>query len=194
MDAYLPKPVQAAALFQLVEQFTPKGQPNDQAGSSRSAKAAALPLERIDNSLSAVLLDWAGAVAGMEGDEKLLKELAEVFLDDHPRQRQLLRRALDSDDSEALCRAAHTLNGALGHFGAKPVIQAVFQLEKLAQENRLAEAAELYFALEPLLDQVCGALAEHQAMSPPGRIVEQIAVTSRDLMATPSLIGAKPIL
>jgi PAS domain S-box-containing protein len=179
MDAYLPKPVQAAALFQLVEQFTPKAQPNDQVGSSRSAEAAALPLERIDNSPGAVSLDWAGAVAHMEGDEKLLKELAEVFLDDHPRQRQLLRRALDTSDSEALGRAAHMLKGALGHFGAKPVVQAVFQLESLAQEKRLAEAAEIYIALEPLLDQVCVALAEHQVMSPSGSLLEHIAGPSR---------------
>jgi HPt (histidine-containing phosphotransfer) domain-containing protein len=115
----------------------------------------------------------------MEGDEKLLKELAEVFLDDHPRQRQLLRSALDTGDSEALCRVAHTLNGALGHFGAKSVVQVVFQLEKLAQEKRLSEAAELYMALEALLDQVCVTLAEHQVMSPSGSLLEHSAGPSR---------------
>jgi hypothetical protein len=71
------------------------------------------------------------------------------------------------------------LKGALGHFGAKPVVQAVFQLESLAQEKRLAEAAEIYIALEPLLDQVCVALAEHQVMSPSGSLLEHIAGPSR---------------
>ncbi|MFL5241269.1 MAG: ATP-binding protein [Gemmataceae bacterium] len=178
MDAYLPKPVQAADLFRLVEQLI--AQPASSEPSRVPAGDGPMHPEGFAERSYPALLDWAGAVERMEGDENLLRELAEVFLDDHPRQRAALRTALDAGDAEAVRRAAHTLKGALGHFGSKSVVSAVSHLEWLAQEKRLAEATEHYFALEPLLNQVGGALAEHLAGSLPGPLEKQCALPCRD--------------
>jgi HPt (histidine-containing phosphotransfer) domain-containing protein len=106
------------------------------------------------------ILNWADAVEHMEGDEDLLKELAEVFLLDNDRYRQEIQKALDAKNSEHLRHAAHTLKGALGHFCATPVVKATVELEALAQECKLAAAAKAYARLEKLLDQFCRNLAE----------------------------------
>ena len=60
---------------------------------------------------AATTLDLALALEEVDGDEELLREMAQVFLEDHPRLMATLREAVAACDPERLRRAAHTLKG-----------------------------------------------------------------------------------
>jgi PAS domain S-box-containing protein len=124
------------------------------------SEATPIPIQPFEATSNIEILNWADAVEHMEGDEDLLKELAEVFLQDNDRYRQEIQKALDAKNSEQLRRAAHTLKGALGHFCATAVVKVTVELETLAQECKLAAAATAYARLEKLLDLFCRKLAE----------------------------------
>lgn len=99
-------------------------------------------------------LDLALARAG--GDMDLLKELATLFLTDGPKRLSEAKAALSRGDGSTLSRAAHTLKGAAGLFGATAVTRAAAELEELrrAGDRRRAKrvCADLEAALTGLLD------------------------------------------
>ena len=76
------------------------------------------------------LLDRANALARVGGDLDLLKEIAALFLDEYPRELDEIRTALASGDAHTLERSAHGLKGAVANFGARPAVDAAFQLEQ----------------------------------------------------------------
>ncbi|MGB4783050.1 Hpt domain-containing protein [Candidatus Methylomirabilis sp.] len=104
------------------------------------------------------------ALAGAGGDKALLKELATLFLTDGPKHLSEAKAALGRGDGTALNRAAHTLKGAAGCFGAKAVMQAASKLEKLRRAGDLGQAelmcADLEAALTSLLHALTGFVEE----------------------------------
>jgi two-component system, sensor histidine kinase and response regulator len=85
------------------------------------------------------------------GEEDLLLELAAVFLEDCPRQLEELGTAIGSGDTARACRAAHTLKGAVGYFGAGSAAGLANRIELLAKDGSLAVADGLFTDLEKQL-------------------------------------------
>src|SRR5271165_6447560 len=56
------------------------------------------------------------ALARVEGDDTLLRELIQLFLDDYPRTLADLHAAIAKGDTSAAERHAHTLKGAASNF------------------------------------------------------------------------------
>jgi CheY-like chemotaxis protein/HPt (histidine-containing phosphotransfer) domain-containing protein len=92
------------------------------------------------------VLDWEAALRICAGDRDLLRDIAEAFLEEHPRRLDEIRRAIDTADWELLHRAAHTIKGSMRYFGAPAVFDRAFGLEQLAA-NRSLEGAEEIFGL-----------------------------------------------
>jgi CheY-like chemotaxis protein len=112
-DGYLTKPIKADELFEAIEAAiqSPAHQP----------EAAPADAE--------AMLELFG------GERPLLAEAARLFLADSPGLVAELRRALVERDEAALRRAAHTLDGAAGNFGARALCTAVRHLGRLAREG-----------------------------------------------------------
>ena len=96
-------------------------------------------------------LDCAVALERLGGDEELLREVAELFLDEYPMLLKEIRSAAMSRDADALQRAAHSMKGSVSNFGADDVYQAAFILEKKGRAGELD-------SLEPCIDRLAGAL------------------------------------
>jgi PAS domain S-box-containing protein len=148
MDGYVAKPVQASDLLQALD---------DVIGSTRAPVAVAaipapgpastttLPLEEFDPDM---------ALRRVGGDARLLGELAALFLREGPAWLSEMRAALTARDTSRLRRAAHTLKGGVGHFGAAATSDAAARLETIAREGDLPHAeaalAELQSRIERL--------------------------------------------
>jgi len=91
------------------------------------------------------------ALARVEGDSTLLRELIQLFLDDYPRTLAELHAAIAKGDNSAAERHAHTLKGAASNFEAGPVVTAGQRLETCAYRNDLANAATQVQELEKAL-------------------------------------------
>jgi HPt (histidine-containing phosphotransfer) domain-containing protein len=96
-------------------------------------------------------LDRKSILAQFQGDEELLRELIRLFQDDTPRLVEEARTALARNDASTLHRAAHTIKGSLGYFGATPAVEAAWQLETLAATGNLKEGVALLTRLEQAL-------------------------------------------
>lgn len=90
----------------------------------------------------------AEALERLGGDEELLREVCQIFLQESPKLLVKLRRAIADKDAQAVMRAAHNLKGELGYLGTVGASQAAQELEDMGQKNDLVRAAETLVVLE----------------------------------------------
>jgi CheY-like chemotaxis protein/HPt (histidine-containing phosphotransfer) domain-containing protein len=136
MDDYVSKPIQARELLNVMARVAPP-----------SAGAA-------------TVVDADAALQTLGGDPGLLHQLAHAFLDDYPRSLARVRAAVTAGEATAVERAAHSLKGAVGVFGAPRAMAAAQRLETLGRLGALEEATGAFAALETELLQVRRALSE----------------------------------
>ena len=102
------------------------------------------PLPQADSDV----INWDLALQVCGGDRELVRDIAEAFLEEHPRRLDELRRAIDTEDWELLHRAAHTIKGSMRYFGASAVFDRAFGLEQLAARQTVEGTEELLTLLK----------------------------------------------
>jgi two-component system, sensor histidine kinase and response regulator len=174
MDDYLSKPVRPGDLVDMVERVAasfraagvpvlsgvegPAGDstariaPKDESGTA-PAESAAPPAG------TESVFDVDRAMARVEGDRQLLRELITIFRADAPTLMARVMKAASQLDMEALRRAAHALKGSLGTIDAMRAYQVARRLEHAAAEGDIAGAAALVDRLADELSQLRKALA-----------------------------------
>ena len=95
-----------------------------------------------------MLWDKAQALDRLGGDEELLHELCQIFLEESPKLLLKLRQAVVDADAQAVMRAAHSLKGELGYLGAAVASQVARELEDMGHDENLSGAAEALLLLE----------------------------------------------
>jgi two-component system, sensor histidine kinase and response regulator len=130
MDGYITKPVRFSDIEQTVS------------GLARTPVASVKPVAETAS------WDKAEALGRIGGDEELLQELCQIFLEESPKLLQKLQQALASGDSDGVMRAAHSLKGESSYLGAGGTSQAARQLEEMGRSNDLSRAGDTLAALE----------------------------------------------
>ena len=148
MDDYLTKPASATALRSTLYRWisTDTIQQGERPGGTRSmndhsAGLAALPL--LDEAAISALRD-----PELGGDPEFLVEVVEAFLDDSPARIEALRTGLACGDAETLGRAAHSLKGSSGNFGAMRMQTLCAQIDQLSRAGDVDTARPLVAQLE----------------------------------------------
>lgn len=95
-----------------------------------------------------------------EGDASFLRELIDIFLADTPKQLGSLEAALAARNQEGVIRAAHTIKGSSGNFGAMQFAQVAQKIESFGKANDLAGAASLLGELKGEYARVAGELQQ----------------------------------
>jgi HPt (histidine-containing phosphotransfer) domain-containing protein len=80
-----------------------------------------------------------------EGDDDLLVELIDLFLEDTPRRVDGMRDAITREDWPALTSWAHSLKGSCGSLGALHLAELCGCLEQLGREGGGRPDAELVY-------------------------------------------------
>ncbi|HWB10966.1 MAG TPA: response regulator [Pirellulales bacterium] len=137
MDDYISKPIQASRLFELIERVV----------GEESAGVAGGP-----NNGDAFSIQRAYDRVG--GDEELLHDLVRVFVDEWPRWRHGLTDAIARGDLDEVRRLAHTVKGALGHFGLPSAESAALRLETLPVECEVSHADQVFAELAAEIERV----------------------------------------
>ena len=141
MDAYISKPIRAADLIELVEQYVRV----PASLGPRAAPVSDLPDRKRISEL-------------FEGDDKLFCEVATLFRNECPQQLSVIREAVSNGDGVHLERAAHLLKGSVGSLGAPGAFHAAHLLEKMGRKNNLSGAPEALARLEEKLQFLLDAL------------------------------------
>ena len=80
-----------------------------------------------------------------EGDDDLLVELIDLFLEDAPRRVDGMRDAISREDWPALTSWAHSLRGSCGSLGALHLAELCGRLEQLGRVGGGRPDAELVY-------------------------------------------------
>jgi DNA-binding response OmpR family regulator len=161
-DAYVPKPLSPADLLQQIQALTSQNTP---AAAERDAVR-----ER--------LLTCVG------GDEALLRDIAELFRQDAPRQLDAIRAGISSGNTDAIYLAAHTLRGAASNFGPAPLLACVAELERSAKDGDLPACASELGAR-----RAGNAGPAHAARRDPGSVAMRVLIADDDIVTSRRLRG-----
>jgi len=136
LDAHIAKPFQDEELFRTVENLCGAGS----ASAGRSAPEA--------TTVVAGAFSLRDLLKRVGGNPKVLRDLAKIFLEDTPKRRSAIRKAIARQDGEALARAAHALRGSVAMLGATGVAEDARQIEALGRSGRIAEAGKILASFE----------------------------------------------
>jgi PAS domain S-box-containing protein len=152
MDGYVAKPIRADELLAALEKFAPNivADDGEHAGEVQNGAQVAD---------GAATFDSAAALRQVGGDRALLAELASAFQAESQSLLTQLREAIATRDPAKLRRAAHTLKGAAGVFGAHTAYDMARQLEDLGRSADFTQAGEIFATLENAVGQLNRALA-----------------------------------
>ena len=87
-----------------------------------------------------VALDRALALSRVGGDEELLREIGQLFLEEYPTMLMRLAAAVANQDAPAVDRTAHSIKGSVANFGAQAAYQAALELEQMGRARSLGDA------------------------------------------------------
>jgi two-component system sensor histidine kinase/response regulator len=152
MDAYVPKPLQVEILFEIIANIVP---------------TYTLPLETniVGQAQPALAFGWNDALAQVEGDEELLRELVDLFSRQLPDLLAEIQEAIASREGERLRRAAHRLKSSVGIFGAKDAFEAVRKLEMMGRDGDFANIESVHTEFEAAVTRMEQTLTAHKNAS-----------------------------
>jgi CheY-like chemotaxis protein len=139
MDGFVTKPIQEKALWKAIQDVLP---------------VCPLSRPRSEPELAAINVDPGVALARVNGNVQLLRQLVGVFQDDCANLMKEIRTALQSGEAERLSRAAHTLKGMVAFFAATAASEAAFQLESMGKAGDLTRAEQTFARLAQEIEGV----------------------------------------
>ncbi|MGB3681618.1 MAG: PAS domain S-box protein [Rubrobacteraceae bacterium] len=159
MDDYVAKPVKAGELDGLLKRWVSVEEAEEPAGESGGAGLTGA--NGNDNPVLDPLVLENLAELDEDGEESLVSELADMFLEGAGSHLDTLRRAVEEDDANSVREAAHTLKGSSGSIGASRIQEVCGRLQEIAESEGLHEAPDL---LERLEREFEGARSELKAL------------------------------
>jgi HPt (histidine-containing phosphotransfer) domain-containing protein len=105
-----------------------------------------------------MVLDLPEALNRVDGDQDLFLTLAELFLQESPKEAAAVRAALERQDCAGLTAAAHKLKGSVIQICATRLFECAKRLEELGRQGELVEASSVCVDVEASLAEVHDAL------------------------------------
>jgi signal transduction histidine kinase/DNA-binding response OmpR family regulator len=159
MTAYLVKPLQPQQLIETVEslaQAAPAAEPADPHRTKNvEPRSGPPPAPRTEEAV-----DEADALNIAGGDPALMRELAQLFLNELPGKLSDLRKAAAAGDPEQIRIAAHALKGSAAAVGGRGAADASSRVEQLGRSGNLEAARAALVDLEAALGQVAAHLRQ----------------------------------
>lgn len=147
MDGYVSKPIRANILADALAEFC-----GDQVAAAENARVAS-GVETVPANENHI--NWSLALESVQGDEDLLKQVVEAFLDECPKHLQQLHNAATQRDATTAHRMAHTMRGTLAMLGASDAEAKTREIESQARAEDMdaitAAIANFEKALNPAL-------------------------------------------
>jgi CheY-like chemotaxis protein len=130
MDDYVSKPVRAEELLATIEKV--------------ASRFSVEPRPEPSTESPAPVVDEEALMAGVRGDEKLLRELIDLFMEDSSAMLAHMKEAIEREDPSELASSAHAFIGSLGNFACRRAFNKAKELERRAREGDLDSATGLF--------------------------------------------------
>jgi len=113
-------------------------------------------------SSSATSINVAEALETLDGDEELLKNCFDDFMDQLPAMLQDINEAIAAESASELNRTAHRFKGSLVYLAAEPAAKLANQLETMGEAGDMGRAKDTYLALAHECDNVKAFIAHYE--------------------------------
>jgi CheY-like chemotaxis protein len=136
MDGYVSKPIQPTELYNAILSVIPPEESSSQPALDDPSNTTRL---------------HAAVLKQVDGDERLLQELAAVYLEECPKWMAELSDAFTRQNAAAIRRVAHSLKGSVGIFCSADngeAFAAAQRMESIGSEANFAAAAAAYASLD----------------------------------------------
>jgi CheY-like chemotaxis protein len=157
MDAYLAKPIKLEDVRTTLSRWVMF--PSSDVGDPGTPGPASPVSERHG------IFDPAQMLKNIGGDQELLNQLIELFLERHAAIMTNIRQALSQSDAMTVERAAHTLKGTAANLCAPEVALVAGQLEAVGRLGTLHDAPSVYAHLEMEMIRLIQALKAYRGDS-----------------------------
>ena len=104
------------------------------------------------------------------GDEKLLHEVMEIFLEEVPKHLAGLREAITQQDAETTQRIAHSLQGELGYLSIAELSRTARELEEKGRASDFQGALTLLPPFEAALARLLSSMGATQKIGSEERL------------------------
>ncbi len=131
MDDYISKPIRRQELQRALQGVALTLLPDEP-----EEQAASLPQGEEPH--------WDAALASVEGDRDLLRQVVEAIVEEIPQLIRTAEQSLEMDDAKTFHRAAHSLKGSIRLFELQSLQAEARQLEDLGKNADLTAAAPLW--------------------------------------------------
>jgi HPt (histidine-containing phosphotransfer) domain-containing protein len=99
------------------------------------------------------------------GDEMLLRDVIDIFLEEAPKHLAVLRLAFAQGTAETAETSLHSLRGELGYLGVPEISRKAHELEELGRSNNIRVAAGLFVQFEADLSALINSIRIARAMA-----------------------------
>jgi CheY-like chemotaxis protein/HPt (histidine-containing phosphotransfer) domain-containing protein len=139
MDGYLAKPINRRELEEAIASVVHQ---------SEHTRSVISPKPLMQDAATHSLWDAAQTLERVGDDEKLLREIVDIFLEEAPKHITGLRTAVEEQNATDIEKRAHVLKGELGYLGLSGSGQKAHDLEKMGRTHDLQHAAEVFATFE----------------------------------------------
>jgi len=153
MNDFLTKPLSIDALVRAIEklELTPKGFVDEEGPSKRpESECQYKQKEKVDDSI----FDRQSLMERVGGNEDILRNIIQLFLDETPKQLKNLEEHLISGNLDAAMNGAHSIKGSAGNFGALQMRESAYCLESYCREEDLEKANETFAQLKGCFEKL----------------------------------------
>lgn len=91
--------------------------------------------------------DLSSLMKNLSGDEQIVFELLEEFVDHYPQRLEEIKEAIDSGNAILLTRTAHSYKGAISNFGATRAQRIASELETYGTLKQVDQALPAWHEL-----------------------------------------------
>ena len=146
MNDYLTKPLNTEKLYDILAQYLPVRETNQQISHELTE-----PFDEEGKEQPVEIWRLRDATAN---DSALMAEMIDLFIDEAQRGLTATREALTNGDAVGLRELAHSIKGASANMGARHMIETASQLEKLGETGEIARAGGIMDQLDAHFHEV----------------------------------------
>jgi CheY-like chemotaxis protein len=154
MDDYLRKPLDLADLLAILEKWGAFGSAVTPSNPDHT------PLQLGKGATDSDIFDMTGFVLRNQGDVKLSRDMATLFINSAQEYIKTIRKALAAGDAMVLYQSAHKLKGAAVNLSLPQLSAITRRIESIVEVGDIEKAGELLPELELRFEQAVEALDE----------------------------------
>jgi HPt (histidine-containing phosphotransfer) domain-containing protein len=94
------------------------------------------------------VIDVKDALERVQDDKELLLELFDIFIEDFPGKRELIRKAFEAGKVHDFQMVAHGLKGATGNISAKEMHINCVALDLMGKDGKISDAKDMLDLLD----------------------------------------------